>query len=971
MKKNPIALLAIIASVSAPIGAETPSLSIEPGVELHWTTTPGNTYQAQWAQTASGPWSDLGTAVLGDGGSHTIYDPGAPTSRQYRLVEDVPVSDPIPAIPINGGFESGSGATPENWTTAIQPAIRTDSDFHSGSYSMSVALQNLGTATSESLLTQSVTDEGGTVEGGASYDFSFWVKQLPSGPSYEQQYELQWLNSGGTVIGGTGLKKFTGTIGDWSQVSVPNQVAPASAAGARVRFRFVTGAVSNDFGGAFIDDVSLATDNSPIIVGETNYLPLAGQAVSRISWQTVFGVPYQPFSSIDLSNWVNIDPPIQGDGGIGEVLIPMTKDAEFYRVGFPDVPDLEGNIVALYNASTTLEAPTTVDAPDALYTYIADRARDRHAREANFNSYDHYLSWYWEQRVANVEIVDRVAKGGTDITFNYTTLDSLSASEFRTFFRGIGTVAEYNSNQMATLVSVTPSAIPGETDYNYSATINQNPNEGRAIQIGDRIEIEISQFLASPRNGRNNYYGTTMLYIVGEGIVPWGQSNDLGFPVGTVGNVNRTLDSHPLPKEAWLGGQTTLPYQYSNEPEHRFKQTAGNISPTNGQPFMLGRRLHHTDFGDGSHSEPGNPIFNAHVGKLGSDFISRSCVECHTNNGRALPPAIGEPMFKTVVKVGSDAEGSPHPVLGSVLQPRSTTGPAESIATIASYIQSSGQYGDGSPFSLRQPVYAFEGETPTYFSARLAPQLVGLGLLEAVDEQTIIALADPEDADEDGISGRYHTVTDPETGEVRLGRFTNRAGQARLSHQIASALNTDMGVTTTVFPILDGDTTASPVEISDSDLDLMTRYTALLGVGARRDLSDPIALAGEQLFANANCTSCHVPEMTTGPFHPMAELRNQTIHPYTDLLLHDMGPGLADNMGEPGVSGSEWRTPPLWNIGLTAGVSGGEAYLHDGRARSLEEAILWHGGEAEASKEAFRTMPASDREALIKFLKSL
>ena len=249
-------------------------------------------------------------------------------------------------------------------------------------------------------------------------------------------------------------------------------------------------------------------------------------------------------------------------------------------------------------------------------------------------------------------------KGGTEITFNYTTQDQLNPAEFRTFFRGIGTVAEYNSNQIASLVSTNPSATPGGTDYNYSATINQNPNEGnRALQIGDRVEIEISQFLLAPRNGRNNYYGTTLLYIVGRGIVPWAQGNDLGFPGGIVGNVNRTLDSHPLPESAWLGGQTTLPYQYSNEPEHRFKQTAGNISPVNGQSFMLGRRLHHTDFGNGSHSEAGNPVFSTHIGKLGPKFIANSCVACHVNNGRALPPAAGAAMFQSVVKVGSDAAG--------------------------------------------------------------------------------------------------------------------------------------------------------------------------------------------------------------------------------------------------------------------------------------------------------------------------
>jgi CxxC motif-containing protein (DUF1111 family) len=323
------------------------------------------------------------------------------------------------------------------------------------------------------------------------------------------------------------------------------------------------------------------------------------------------------------------------------------------------------------------------------------------------------------------------------------------------------------------------------------------------------------------------------------------------------------------------------------------------------------------------------------------------------------------------VKVGNDASGSPHPTLGAVLQPQSTSGPVEGGVTISSYTTNNGTYGDAAPYSLQKPNYTFTGTTPSFYSVRLAPQLVGLGLLEAVDESTIAALADPDDADADGISGRIATVTDPQTSETRMGRFNYKAGKARLVHQIAGALNNDIGVTTSIFPTLDGDITNTTPELADTDLDNLTRYVALLGVAARRDLSNSQTLLGEQLFANVGCAKCHTPTLTTSPYHPNTELRNQVIHPYTDLLLHNMGAGLADNMGEGSAAGSEWRTPPLWSIGLTGGVSGGEAYLHDGRARSLEEAILWHGGEGESAKENFRTMSASDRAALIKFLKSL
>jgi CxxC motif-containing protein (DUF1111 family) len=246
-------------------------------------------------------------------------------------------------------------------------------------------------------------------------------------------------------------------------------------------------------------------------------------------------------------------------------------------------------------------------------------------------------------------------------------------------------------------------------------------------------------------------------------------------------------------------------------------------------------------------------------------------------------------------------------------------------------------------------------------------------LLEAVEEVAILALADPNDANGDGISGRAALVPDVMTpGVARLGRFTAKSGQARVRDQIAAALNHDMGILTNLMPTADGAAAAGAAELSDADLDQLTRYVSLLGVSARRELTAATALRGEMVFQNAGCAACHKPQLTTGTHHPFAELRGQTIRPFTDLLLHDMGPGLADAMGEQTAAGAEWRTAPLWNIGLTPGVNGaGEAYLHDGRAASLEEAILWHGGEGAAAKENFRNLPVSDRAALVAFLRSL
>ncbi|MGJ8726520.1 MAG: di-heme oxidoredictase family protein [Roseibacillus sp.] len=935
-------------SLAAP-GTE-PNLTIGFESVLSWPTTSGRSYQLQGSSNSGVSWTNLGAELEGDDSNQIYLTSPEEEWTGYQVLETIPGTPAQPASPVNGSFEDGSGTIADHWSTgANQPPQRSNAEAHTGSYSMHSSLS----VADEGLISQLVVAAGGSVTGGSGHDFSFWAKQISSGPSYVQQYEVEWLNSSNNTVGSSGLRSFSGTIGSWIEISEPNLIAPTSAVEARIRFRFVTGAVTDADGEIFIDDITLG-EGTEAIPDTINTLVVSSEPVSMLSWDSQANVPYQPVASTDLSNWSNIESEIIGDGGPKSFFVPLTKPAEFYRLHYPEVVDpLEGTgIVSLFNASTPLEPATTVDTPTALVTYIGDRARDRHAREGNFMAYDHYLSWYWEERSMNIEIVDEVAKGGTTVTFNYTTQAPLGAAEFRAFFRGIGTVAEYHQNMIATLVG------PNQ----YRAVLNQQQPELRPIQIGDRIEIEISQFLAGAQNGRNNYYGTTMLYIVGQGIVPWEGITVPGGP---------PLDSYPLPENAWLGGLTTLPYQYSNEPDNRFKQMAGNLAPINTQPFLLGRRLHHTSFDTGSHSEPGNPIFTEHVAKLGNQFINRSCISCHTNNGRALPPAIGSSMLQSVVKVGDDANGATHPILGAVLQPQSNTGSPEGDATISGYTVTNGQYGDGTAYSLRKPNYTFTGTTPSHFSVRVAPQLVGLGLLEAISESTILSLADPTDENGDGISGRVQTVLDTTTGETRLGRFTSRASQPRLVDQIAAALNTDMGVTTSLAPILDGQTSSGSPELSDADLDLMNRYVALLGVGARRDLDDAQALAGEQIFGTAGCASCHTPTHTTSAFHPMTELRNQTIHPYTDLLIHDMGPGLADNMGEENASGSEWRTPPLWNIGLTAGVSGGEAYLHDGRARTLEEAILWHGGEAETSKENFRTLPAADRAALIKFLQSL
>jgi CxxC motif-containing protein (DUF1111 family) len=291
---------------------------------------------------------------------------------------------------------------------------------------------------------------------------------------------------------------------------------------------------------------------------------------------------------------------------------------------------------------------------------------------------------------------------------------------------------------------------------------------------------------------------------------------------------------------------------------------------------------------------------------------------------------------------------------------------------------------------LRAPEYSFSGVTPARYSARAAPQLVGLGLLEAIDEATVLAYEDVDDADGDGISGKAQRAIDPVTGDTRLGRFGWKAGTSSLRHQIAAALNSDMGVMTSVLPEPDCGALQSDCgndqgpELGDEPLQDLVKYVALLGVRARRDLDEPEALRGEEVFEELACSSCHLPELQTSRFHPFAELRDQTIHTYTDLLLHDMGEGLADNLEEGDAQGSEWRTTPLWGIGLSDCVTGGvegpfqqqtctprASYLHDGRARTIEEAILWHGGEAQPARDGYAGASEADKAALLAFLRSL
>jgi CxxC motif-containing protein (DUF1111 family) len=376
----------------------------------------------------------------------------------------------------------------------------------------------------------------------------------------------------------------------------------------------------------------------------------------------------------------------------------------------------------------------------------------------------------------------------------------------------------------------------------------------------------------------------------------------------------------------------------------------------------------------------GFPVFHSLLSSpegLGPHFVNNSCGGCHINNGRG--PAKfsrgitqGSTMVVKVSVRGKNPDGSPKdvPGIGEQIQDHSVTGKRTASVTLK-WIPVTGRYPDKRPYTLRKPDLSISltgrSSRGILSSLRMTPALIGLGLLDGVSEGTILERADPADADKDGISGEPQYVIDAKTKEKRLGKFGFRASHTTTEEQSAAAAFFDMGVTSSLFP---GETATT--ELTDDNLDRLTFYQNLAGVPFARDQESPTVVAGRARFDALGCEKCHRATMTTGEVPGYPELSNQTFHPFSDLLLHDMGPGLADKRSEFEASGREWRTTPLWGLGYSYSLSSVKPlFLHDGRARTIEEAILWHGGEAEGSKKAFMKLKKAERDELIAFLRSL
>lgn len=453
------------------------------------------------------------------------------------------------------------------------------------------------------------------------------------------------------------------------------------------------------------------------------------------------------------------------------------------------------------------------------------------------------------------------------------------------------------------------------------------------------------------------------------------------------------------PGEEFPGGGATSTMSTGNE--KAFSHFSPNIGFEGELDFKIGNSIFRKEWMPSPASAPSSD-------GLGPLYNARSCEACHIRDGRGHPPAANWPddnavsMFLRLsippqnkrqrrLVTSHRAAIIPEPTYGGQLQDIAIQGHAGEGHMHVTYEDMPVTLKGGMTIILRKPSYSITdlGYGPlhpdTLLSPRVTPQMIGLGLLEAISEEAILALEDAEDKDGDGISGRPNWVWSKAENRVSLGRFGWKAGAPSVLDQTAMAFAADIGISSRLVRLPSGDCTdgqklcldapngrsEGEEEVNRQLLHLITRYSRNLAVPKRRNAKDPDVLAGRKIFTLLGCIACHTPSHVTGVHAQEPHLSMQKIWPYTDLLLHDMGEGLADNRPEGVANGTEWRTAPLWGVGLTQRVSGHSFFLHDGRARNLTEAILWHGGEAQNARDRFIALSGEERERLLTFVKSL
>jgi len=693
-------------------------------------------------------------------------------------------------------------------------------------------------------------------------------------------------------------------------------------------------------------------------------------------WSVQFetGSPASPLpsvSGVDLRFRVD-DGPMQTEsmtnqgGFIWSRVIPGGATGDHVSYSFVETVGIEPVDTAWFERTLGEAAPPAPAYP--IETIAGLRFRDRHENEWRF---DHYPPGYDIGRTFDLKITDH----GDRLDFELTTAPEVPVNAVD--------IKWYNQSGDVGFCDRNISAISVRMDGGggvFTSTIEN-------LVHGQRVDVEFT-LLAS-----QTYYSEFIYYYVGDGRL-------------------QRESQHPL---AYAAGDASIPVVTVKQ--FAFNQHALNLPPQDLGSFMEGKVVFETRWDDGLLFNPptafdcnGGPV-NFNMGTspiyepalLGPQYINNSCIECHMLDGRgATPITSADPIDDYVVRVSIPSQPGeapqPHPFYGVQLDTNAVPGatPEGNASIVWEYVN--GAFDDGTPYELRKPRFEFTellyGEFGTNIpgdsvanptdgpydgqaevSVRVAPMLIGLGLLEAVDESEIIAWADEHDTDGDGVSGRANFVADLASGGTALGRYGWKAAQPNLRQQAASAFAHDMGMSSALVG-------EGPAEVDPWTLDSMTAYLRGLAVPPRENHLDPLAQQGMLLFESAGCVACHRPVMRTASDAQFVPYRDQIIQPFTDLLLHDMGEDLADGRPEFGASGSEWRTPPLWGVGYVGHVLGTPTdpfnpngnpaepnYLHDGRARSLMEAILWHGGEAESARNAVLAMASSERDALVEYVK--
>lgn len=464
-----------------------------------------------------------------------------------------------------------------------------------------------------------------------------------------------------------------------------------------------------------------------------------------------------------------------------------------------------------------------------------------------------------------------------------------------------------------------------------------------------------------------------LITLTGAALAAWGLTQDNPL-------------AYPIQKTPQTGGAGTV----SQSDTNAFSRPQGNLPMTKRLDFSVGNSFFRNPWVEA-------PSSTAARDGLGPLFNTNSCQGCHIKDGRGHPPGVDRPSVSLFLRLAVPADPGkdaavlrqhgfkPAPVYGKQLQTSAISGAKPEADLELDWEPMTQTLAGGSTVTLQKPHYRIEN--PNYgplpddllISPRVAPPMIGLGLLEALPDEAISQTADPGDSDGDGISGRVNRVWDMVKRETVPGRFGWKASEPSVRQQAASAFAGDMGLTSSIAPETDCSeaqkcdafpTGGSP-EVSDKIMDFIDFYARSLAVPARRNMSDPAVKKGAHLFNDSGCAACHTPHFTTGTLDGRPDLSNQSIWPYTDLLLHDMGPALADGRNEYLADGNEWRTAPLWGIGMAQEVNALAGFLHDGRARTIEEAILWHGGEAKSAAEHYRNLTKDERQAMIRFLTSL